>query len=222
MSLAKKKKTLAFFCLIFAVFAALLFYLAFFNAGLEISMETNENQVKFFLQNNSMHLIRDSLVSIKRANGETQPLVQIAELNPKEKIELNMPFIEKEQIKIIASAPFHVTISREASIERSMSAKLRIEVTLKDSVPVGTGFTASLRVCNDAATIDNLKIAEVHIADFFEEAPKVQLISLPEGECRRIDFRLTPKKAGETTIYFKLQAINISQEMERAIAITEN
>lgn len=217
----KRKPVIIFFGLIYLIFGAFMLYLLFFNTGLDIVAETSEKEIKVFLQNNSVHLIRDINVLLERENGETLLIDSIKALKPREKIQVQLPSIEKEKVTIIAIAPFHARISKDISIERTKGAKLNFEIAMQSTAFVEIQTSIALKVCNQGDTINDLKIVEVHSPDFFEEQAKTDTVAIPENECKKIDYALTPKKTGQTTIYFKFTALNVNQELERSITIME-
>lgn len=217
----KKQPVILFFAIIYIVFGGSLVYLLFLNTGLDIVMETGEKEVKVFLKNDSVHLIRDINISIQRQSGEILALPSVDQLKPGEKKEITLPELENEQIKIIAAAPFHAKVSKVVSIEKSRGAKINFEVITQSTAFTGVPFLASIRICNEAEQIDDLKVDEMHSTGFFEERARTETVSLPKGECKKLDFTLTPKMAGAATIYFKLSAANVSRELEQKITIVE-
>jgi hypothetical protein len=217
----KYRPVLLFFGFVFLTMGSSMIYLLFFNTGIDIVLDLGEKEQHVYIANTSMHLIRDINVSIqKKSEGTTEFLTTIKQLNPKEKVEIEIPNLEKEQIRIIATAPFHATVKRDLSLDKTKGAKLNFEIMTQNTAYVGIVFSSTLKICNEAESI-SLQVEEVHDQNFFEEKSTDKTIEVKTGECQKINFNFTPKKTGEATIFFRVTAASTSKEFERTIKIVE-
>ena len=215
-----QRRTVVFFAFVYLVFGAAFFFLLFMTPGLEFSQEKTNNTIEVYLVNNSIHLIHSIEV---KSDGE--PLLSVERLMPQERVVVPIEQ-KKETISLSASAPYHAKVTRTFSIvesdpDENGAVELNFGVTVPTLGFVDFGFDASIEVCNQGKSLDNVLVEESHGAEFFKESNKSEGFSLNEGECRTASFPLTPAKTGTTKIYFKVKALSYNREIEREIRIEE-
>jgi hypothetical protein len=216
--LAKRKKVVVFFGVIILIYAVLLVYLMFFNQGLEIKQfQDIDGSIAFFLHNSSSHLIKDIKVYAVQGS-QTSLIFELGELEPGKNAKI--PVSESTQInELIATAPFHSTVSKTLSVSGTASLKLSTRVIAPSVMFKGKSSKVSLEICNEGSDLNAIVIEETHSQFSFEEENYLTEINLKNSECRLIDYPLTAKNAGETTIFFNIKALDTTKKIVQSLEV---
>ncbi len=211
MFLEAEKRKFLVFGVIFAVFAIIIIYLLFFTAGLKFSKEFESGKTKVFIENESVHLIRNIKIF---ANEEL--LQEVLELKPGEKSEIILP--ASPFVKLSAQAPFHSTITTDISISNISNVDFKYSTSYPKPVLAGFGFELALELCNNGDGV-RVNVNETHDKEFFEEGFQADSISVAGKECKTIKYNLTPLKKGETLLSFNIKSENFNESFEQTIQV---
>tara|TARA_Y100000310_G_scaffold327497_2_gene393976 strand:- start:9287 stop:9964 length:678 start_codon:yes stop_codon:yes gene_type:complete len=221
--LKEQRRTIAFFAAIYLVFGIAFFYLMFMTPGLDFSQDETEEGVKIFVFNNSGHIIRG--IEIETSLGEHVALVD--GLAPREKQLLVLPELTGV-VTLVARAPYHATATKSFSSVGGGSTgigtkdiKLDYKVTAPSLVFIDFNFVAEIELCNKGDALDEIVVAEEHGTTYFKENKLTKTIALDIGICETLPFTLTPSRAGKTKIYFNVNALSYSKQIEKEISIEE-
>ena len=212
----QKKRITAYFGTAIGIYALILAFLMFYTPGLVLEEEQNGNETELFLSNDSLHSIKNITVTA----GEKQVLF-LPELKPGEK-----KIIPLEQLKgvitIRANAAFHAETARTLSLSGTRGLSYSYESSYPKTAIAGEKFTASVKICNTGKIdIQEITIEETHSQDYFSENTQEQKASIPRGQCKTLEFQLTPKQKGRTEIYFNIKALDDIKTFFNTITIEE-
>jgi len=218
MTLPKyRKKAIAYFSAVLTVYLAILGFLLFFTPGLELLEKETTRTTEMFVLNTSIHLIRDVRVSTM----DGKQLLALEKLKPAEKVQVPLAEVSDESV-INAVAPFHASTSKKVSLKKPKGAKIGYETSYQNIALVGEKFTLFLDVCNTGdIDLEEVSIREKHAAEYFAEESMAKKTRMRMGQCEKIEFVFTPKKMGETEIYFNIEALDYKEEFKRKIKTVE-
>jgi hypothetical protein len=217
---SKRKEAVWFFAGVLGIYVAMLSYLLFFNLGLELSSEVSSSgEPVLFLENSSIHLIREAKVSVF-ADGKKIREQEFSELLPNERKEINLKGIIASQIVIEAEAPFHLKVSKKFNVQKSVAVRIQPEIIGTKLVGKGNVLELTLRLCNlGERKLENVLVEERHSLDFFKENKKIDSISISPKKCKELVYSLTAKKEGKALIIFKVSVLNYSEKIEWEVEI---
>jgi len=215
--LAKKKRIIAFFAIIYVVFIAIFLQLLFFNSGLKLDREIGPNGELLYLSNSSSHTITNIDISDEKNNK----IGFIEELKQNEKKEITVP---KGILKITASAPWHVPVST-AILKIEAGVPLNLSANYPKKVKVGTKFKIYLEICSDElktgeieTTIDE-KLLKTDEKDVDGDDSLDRIINMNNEKCIKEAFEFEAIEKGTSPIIFKLKALNTIKELEIEMVI---
>jgi len=67
--------------------------------------------------------------------------------------------------------------------------------------------------------LPNIEVQENHNITAFKEGGKMQTITLNAGECKTIEYTLTPMEKGKTSIFFNIKALGFSESFEQKVEV---
>lgn len=220
----KKRFVTVFFIGIYVIFGGIFLYLLFFNTGIAIIEELDpDTGIKhLYIENQSKRTIFNISVAY-RALG-TDDIVEITDLNKLrsgKRYEIIYDFPSGiENVEIIASAPFHQTIAKSIVL-RFGETGLKYNFKIPNKIFVNNQFTLGFEICNDADADKVALVEESHTEGFFEEGTYAKSLNIEANSCKDIEYYLTPKKTGQTTIYFKVNVQNISDNRNITITVED-
>jgi len=214
----QRKKTLLVFLVVYIVFAILIVYLFLFVGGLEIQEEFNENtgEKEVYLVNTTDRVIHN--ISVKYKEGDLEiDFNKFKFLAPEQKILLQLNRLSQNQVTLVVSAPYHMTL------EKLIAIRAKGETTIKANFPsdilFGKTFSFSLDICNKSTNDQQFKIEEEHENGFFSEQSKKDIITIGPDECKKTQYSLLPTQKGETTIYFNVSSSNTNERLLQPILV---
>ena len=213
----KKKRIIAFFAGVFVLYSGMLVFFILFTPGLDLVEEKVGESIDIFVSNSSIHTIKE--VRIETQEGRV--LLSIPELKPGEKAAIPLQGLT-DLVVLNAKAPFHASVSRSISLKGAKGLKLSYETSFQTIAFTGIKFSVFLNICNSGSiNIEELVVEEQHKADFFSESRQSKKTALKIGECKKLEFQLSPTKVGETEIYFNIDTLGVSEKFSRKIEIRE-
>jgi len=218
--LARRKKIIKWFAAVYVVLIIFLIYLAFFNLGLTIEekLDSSGTQKKLFLTNNSSKTIKNIVLSYK-TDSQTIEIKKISVLKPQKSLEINYAFPkETGKIILIAEAPFYLGVSKEIVPSKSVLG-LNYNIQSPTQVFSEVSFTVVFQVCNTNSLQKSAFVEEKHSQSFFSEGSNSQTVLVEPDSCENIEYVLTPKTKGDTTIYFKINVQGISEEKSLTLRV---
>ncbi|MCR4335170.1 MAG: hypothetical protein NUV57_01385 [archaeon] len=214
----QRKKALTIFLFIYFIFAIIILYLFLFVGGIEIQEEFNEieGEKEVYLVNTTDRVIHD--VSIKYREGTLDiDLNKIKFLAPKEKILLNLNRLNQNQVTLIVTAPYHVTIEKLIAIRTQ--GETTIKANFPETILFGKTFSFSLDICNKSKKEQQFIIEEEHENGFFSEPSQKDILSVGPDKCEKTQYSLLPTQKGETTIYFNVSSSNTNERLLQPIMV---
>jgi len=219
MELSELKKFFNFALFACIVFAAMMFYLLFFNFGLNIVVEkTPSGETVFFVKNMSTHTIKDVSVEIN-AGEQKSELMKVKELFAGEQKQIEMPKTTQALALLTVKAPFHLSVEQKINLEKTQELSISYDLGVPQDFFVGLEFKMKLNVCNKAAGENKVIVKETHSTDFFKEEDRTELLFLGKEQCEEITYSLTPKSFGKTIILFNIKALDYSEIIEQKIEV---
>ncbi len=214
----KGKHTMMLFLVIYIIFAGMLVYLFLFNTGLEITEQFNDttNQKEVYLSNTTNRVINKVTVSNYKDEVRTQ-IAFIPQLQPHEKIKLELGKLKESQVNLLVEAPFHLGVEKLIVIK--VTGKGIINITFPEDILFGNSFPFELELCNESTQEEKFRVEEEHDPGFFSEPNKTDIAALPANECKKIEYTLLPIQKGNTTIYFNVESSNSNEQYQQIILI---
>ncbi|MFH1256041.1 MAG: hypothetical protein V1494_01980 [Candidatus Diapherotrites archaeon] len=221
----KRKAAIISFGVVYLIFGLILVYLVFFNAGLNVEERINglTGAKEIAVRNDSNRLIRDVTVSFLDEFGRKKELKSIAEFFPGNEfiVDYNFP-AGMPSVTIIVEAPFHQAVEKAVALHGGTGLRLSYTLEIQDFAFKGFAFPIALSVCSQGSEAKGIIVGESHDLEFFEEASgATQIEQLPAGGCKKVNFILTPKLAGKTTIYFNVSALNNTENFQKEVEVKE-
>ncbi|MAG18338.1 MAG: hypothetical protein CL944_02605 [Candidatus Diapherotrites archaeon] len=214
----QRKKILTIFLFIYLAFSIIIVYLFLFVGGLEIQEEFNEDEgeKEIYLVNTTDRVIHNVSVKYKEGNFEID-FNTFRFLAPQEKILLHLNELNRNQVTLVISAPYHSTI------EKLIAIRAKGETTIKANFPsdilFGKTFRVSLDICNKSKKEQQFTVEEEHENGFFSEPPQKDILNLGPDECGKTQYALLPTQKGETTIYFNVSSSNTNERLLQVIMV---
>lgn len=206
-------RVLVFFGTIFGFIGFSVGYLLFFTPGLSFEQVGIGESAKVFLDNNSVHPIRD--INVMTKDGKI--FMQLKELKAGEKVEIELESLENVS-EIIAVAPYHAQASKfleNLSTERG----IRYELSYPPIAFKEVEFAAIVTLCS--AESKEAVVEESHDKKFFSQNFENRAVSIPEGKCANAEFKFTPISDGKTEILFNIKSSNFNQAISKEIDVRE-
>lgn len=216
---------IVFACIYFA-YAAIVFYLLYFNTGIAIdaSIDESASAVNVAVKNESSRMIKGIKVELLVGN-EAQGSKVLGALRPGKEAKLIFPLeiASGENITVSASAPFHLTVKRVLEPGKTQQIKIRSTLKLsREKIFVDQNLWITLELCNlGQQAFDNIAVLFGHDAIFDSESAKVANIPLSENECRELPYVIRALGTGKGNIYFNISAYDYSDKIEKEIEVVK-
>ncbi len=218
----KRRKATIYFAIIYFVFVGILIYLMVFNTGLKIEEKIDDLslQKKIFVKNESVKTITNITVSYMQGKEKIE-IMDINKLKSNEIREIVYVFPEgTEKVQIIIDAPFYSTVAKEVLITKA-SAGLNYNIKSPAQIFKDSQFILGFQICNPTTVKKTALLEEKHETEFFKEGSITTSAEVEADACKNVDYDLTPKKTGVTTIYFKINVQGITDEQQITIQVNE-
>lgn len=211
-----KKRTVSFFAVIYIVFGVMLFYLFYFNTGLEFVKVEKDKEMNLYLTNSSIHLIRN--ISVIDDDGKEVALIKY--LLPKEKQLIT--FEKKKAVELEAKALFHVPIKIAFSlgVYPTGDVVLNYNTNYPQIVLLNEDFIIKVEVCakeNEAKGVEVFPQFDKEMVEFLDK--KSAFLDVEKDSCKEAEFKFSALKKGVTTITFNIKAQNSVKKVDAKITI---
>ncbi|MBS3057453.1 MAG: hypothetical protein J4415_02385 [Candidatus Diapherotrites archaeon] len=210
---------------IYLAYAAIIFYLLYFNGGIAIDASIGENgdAVIVAVKNESSRMIKDIRIELLVGDEVENSKVLSALRSGREAI-LNFPLetAAGKDIIVSASAPFHLPVKR--ILEPGKTQRIKIRSTLKlsrEKIFADQNLWITLELCNLGQSFDNMSIIFRYDEIFDSESAKVANIPLSENECRELPYVIHALGIGKGNIYFNISAYDYSDKIEKEIEVVK-
>ena len=222
----KKKRVVAVFAIIYIFFGIAIAYLLLFNTGITVEEQPNPStgRTNLVIGNKSSHLIYNIAIGYTLEDGTRKEITKIFKLAPGDQENVSLMDLPSslEMVDIYAEAPFHVPVLKKTALKSARAIQLQIKLSGASTGFVKMPLPLSLEVCNQGDPVSNIVIEESHDATFFTQSSEPKEIeTLIFEECETIMFTFTPDKAGQTKIYFNINAYDTTQRVEKDIFVEE-
>ena len=213
------------FACIYLAYAAIVFYLLYFNTGIAIdaSIDKGGNAVNVIVKNESSRMIKDIKIEML-VGDEVEDSKMLSALRPGKDAFLNFPFeiAAGKNITVSASAPFHLPVKRILELGKTLQIKIRSTLKLsREKIFVDQNLWMALELCNLGEAFDNITVIFKYDAIFDSGSLKVVNISLSKNVCKELPYIIRALEIGRGNIYFNISAYDYSDKIEKEIEVVK-
>ncbi len=210
---------------IYLAYAAIVFYLLYFNTGLAIdaSIDKTGDAINVVVKNESSRMIRGIRIELLAGN-EVQDSWSISALGPGKEASIDFPLgaVSGGDLAISASAPFHLGVKRILELGKAQQIKIRSTLKLaREKIFIDQNLLMALELCNLGQAFDSITINFRYDAIFDSEGLKLTSIPLAENECRELPYVIHALGTGKGNIYFNISAYDYSDKIEKEIEVVK-
>ncbi|MEK6942171.1 MAG: hypothetical protein AABW85_04920 [archaeon] len=209
------------FACIYIILAVMLGYLLTSNTGLDIIKKTGFDTAKpeLAFKNISARTINNITISVIEGSGKKTEIMKIQKTGPGEEMPINLPpLLNFPAANLVAESPFYQAQAKFFSLAGTKTG-LNYEIKFPTFVFANNTFKFELVACNGFEAIKKVSVQPVFDKKFFDGETKTNTIVVPQKECAKTDYTLTPKKTGQTTILFNIEVENNKDQISKTIEV---